>query len=185
VPASDSASLYDELIFQWLGQGRVMFDRESFRAACEKERLLDGGESRPLVFGVKSFEHPIDRLEERCTAVLDLVPEFDARFIRSESDWSSTLYPALTRFLLDAARSAEHLRLILDAHLSLSFAAGSMLNIKSGRQIELEQRTLGSSQVCDGCGDSWLVAGGPSTGGTRLAIERVMAQGEQRAVASW
>lgn len=145
VPASDSASVYDELIFQWLGQGRVMFDRESFRAACEKERLLDGGESGPLVFGVKSFEHPIDRLEERCTAVLNLVPEFDERFIRSESDWSSTLYPALTRFLLAAAKGTEHPRLIIDAHLSLSFAAGSILNIKSGRQIELEQRTLGRS----------------------------------------
>ncbi|MGO8656995.1 SAVED domain-containing protein, partial [Rhizobium ruizarguesonis] len=33
--------------------------------------------------------------------------------------------------------------LVLDAHLTLSFAAGSVLNIKSGRAIELEQRTTG------------------------------------------
>ncbi len=143
VPASDSAFIYDEVVFQWLGQGRVIFDREGLRDACNRERLVDRGESRAWVFGVKSFEHPIDKLEERCTAVLNLVPNFDQRFIRSEADWSSTLYPALTTFLLSAAKDTDRLRLILDAHLSLTFAAGSILNIKSGRQIELEQRTLG------------------------------------------
>jgi hypothetical protein len=145
VPVSESASIYDELIFQWLGQGRVLFDRDTFRAACERERLLDRGQPSPRVFGVKSFEHPIDKLEERCTAVLNLVPQFDQRFIRSEADWSSTLYPALRQFLLTAAKDNERLRLVLDAHLSLSFAAGSVLNIKSGREIELEQRTIGTS----------------------------------------
>ena len=35
------------------------------------------------------------------------------------------------------------LRLALDAHATLAFAAGSVLNIKSGRHVELEQRTLG------------------------------------------
>ncbi|WP_051927621.1 SAVED domain-containing protein [Ruegeria halocynthiae] len=30
----------------------------------------------------------------------------------------------------------------LDAHTTLAFAAGSVLNIKSGRAVELEQRTL-------------------------------------------
>jgi hypothetical protein len=45
--------------------------------------------------------------------------------------------------LLQAAKAGERLRLIIDAHLTLAFAAGSILNIKSGRVIELEQRTLG------------------------------------------
>jgi hypothetical protein len=46
-------------------------------------------------------------------------------------------------YLLEAAKGGERLRLIIDAHLTLSFAAGSVLNIKSGRIIEIEQRTLG------------------------------------------
>ncbi|MET3583484.1 hypothetical protein ABID19_006549 [Mesorhizobium robiniae] len=49
----------------------------------------------------------------------------------------------MKNFLLEAARESERLRLVLDAHLTLSFAAGSVLNIKSGRLIELEQRTTG------------------------------------------
>lgn len=43
---------------------------------------------------------------------------------------------------MDAARTAEHIRLVLDAHTTLAFAAGTVLNIKAGKAIELEQRTL-------------------------------------------
>jgi hypothetical protein len=35
------------------------------------------------------------------------------------------------------------LRLALDAHVTLAFAASSVINIKSGRQVELKQRTIG------------------------------------------
>lgn len=129
---------------QWAAQGRLEFTRSTFRGHCEKESLIgEAGEGRPKVYGVKSFEHATDRLEDRCTKVLDLVPNFADRQIRPEADWRGDLYPALTTFLLDAAKAGERLRLVLDAHLTLSFAAGSVLNIKSGRTIELEQRTLG------------------------------------------
>ena len=127
-----------------MGQGRLEFDRRSCSLPCEREGLLAGAaEQRPQVFGIKSFEHATDRLEERCTSVLNLVPSFMERQIRPEADWQKTLYPALRAFLLDAAKTGERLRLIVDAHLTLGFAAGSILNIKSGRIIELEQRTIG------------------------------------------
>jgi len=64
------------------------------------------------------------------------------------ADWASTLYPALRQFLLDSAKASERLRLVIDAHLTLSFAAGSVLNIKSGRTIEgaanYRQKNMGS-----------------------------------------
>lgn len=144
IPAHESAFVYDDVVFQWLGQGRLEFDRTTFRSACEREGLIaDGGGRGPLVYGVKSFEHATDKLEDRCAAVLNLVPNFNDRQIRPDADWATTLYPALRTFLLDAARAGDRLRLILDAHLTLAFAAGSVLNIKSGRTVELEQRTIG------------------------------------------
>ncbi len=144
IPAHESAFIYDEMVYQWMGQGRLEFDRTSFRAACDREGLMAGTpDARPCIFGVKSFEHATDRLEERCTAVLNLVPSFMDRQIRPEADWQSTLYPELKGFLLEAAKTGQRLRLIIDAHLTLAFAAGSILNIKSGRIIELEQRTIG------------------------------------------
>lgn len=143
IPANESAFPYDDAIFQWMAQGRLEFDRSTFPAICRREGLIGQAEGQPRVYGVKSFEHPIDRLEERCFSVLDLIPVFDERYIRSDADWQATLYPALRAFLLDAAKDQSRLRLALDAHVTLAFAAGSILNVKSGRQLDLEQRTLG------------------------------------------
>ena len=145
IPRNQNAFPYDDVVFQWMAQGRLEFDRASLKAICTREGLVGQGEGRPRVYGVKSFEHPIDRLEERCIQVLDLVPAFDERYIRSEADWAGTLYPALRTFLLSAAKDEPRLRLALDAHITLAFAAGSIINIKSGRFVELEQRTTSRS----------------------------------------
>jgi hypothetical protein len=143
-PPNESAFIYDEVVYQWAAQGRLEFTRANFRGHCEKESLIgEPGDGRPRVYGVKSFEHATDRLEDRCSKVLNLVPDFLDRQIRPESDWKTALYPSLKAFLLEAAHESERIRLVLDAHLTLSFAAGSVLNIKSGRIIELEQRTTG------------------------------------------
>ncbi|MGF6531034.1 hypothetical protein P3T20_001815 [Paraburkholderia sp. GAS206C] len=142
VPANESSFVYDDVAFQWLSQGRLEFDRQTFREACTREGLLAGDGRAHVVFGVKSFEHPFDRLEDRCTVVLDLIPHFDERAIREQTDWAATLYPKLKDFLQTAARDNQHVRLVLDAHITLAFAAGSVLNIKSGRNVEIEQRTV-------------------------------------------
>ena len=75
--------------------------------------------------------------------MLNLVPYFDGRYIRNEADWQDRIFPALREFVLEAARSSDHLRLVLDAHVSLAFAVGAILNVKSGKRIEIEQRTGG------------------------------------------
>lgn len=142
VPVNESSFVYDDVAFQWLSQGRLEFDRQTFREACTREGLLAGDGRAHVVFGVKSFEHPFDRLEDRCTVVLDLIPHFDERAIREQADWATTLYPKLKDFLQTAAKDNEHVRLVLDAHITLAFAAGAVLNIKSGRNVEIEQRTV-------------------------------------------
>lgn len=146
IPHHESSFVYDDVVFKWLGQGKTSFDKDTLKKLCADEGLLaEDSEKRPVVFGVKSFEHPTDLLEDRCAEVLNLVPNFSARQIRSDSDWSTNLYPALKSFLYGAAKESERLRLILDAHLTLSFAAGSVLDIKSGRVVEIEQRTIGKN----------------------------------------
>ncbi|AFL89339.1 hypothetical protein Terro_3109 [Terriglobus roseus DSM 18391] len=143
IPASESAFIYDEIVFRWLAQGRNVFSRADFYAACKHEGLLASIKPAPVVFGVKSFEHATDPLEPRCVKTLNLLPDFYERQIRPESDWTSVIYPKLKHFLLEAAKDHASLRLALDAHITLGVAAGSILNVKSGRTIELEQRTNG------------------------------------------
>src|SRR5690606_5526058 len=56
VPADRSSSPYDEVVFAWLGEGSVSFDRGQLRDACRRESLIGDTEPRPRIFGVKSFE---------------------------------------------------------------------------------------------------------------------------------
>ena len=145
VPANESAFFYDDLVYQWMGQKRHEFDRESFREACEQEGILVTSLQVPEVYGIKSFEHAFDQLENRCEDVLDFVSVFDDRYIRSNADWSGKLYTELDAFIVNAASNNDRLRLALDVHMSLAFVAGSILNIKSGKEIEIEQRVLTKS----------------------------------------
>lgn len=141
----ETAFIYDDLIPKLLGQGRIEFDRNSFRTLCDRERLMDPtGKTKDMItIGVRSFVHPIDNLDERCPRIIDFLSQFDGRYIRNEPDWQASILPRLADFLRAAAREADELRVMLDAHASLAFAAGSVLNVKSGKRIEIEQRMGG------------------------------------------
>jgi hypothetical protein len=144
VPAGEAGFFYDDLIAKLHAQGRKDFDRDSFRDMCAAEKLFDSHQERnPVTVGVRSFMHPIDNLEARCDCILNLVPHFEGRFIRDEAAWSDTIFPELRDFILAAARENEKLRIILDTHVSLAFGVGAILNVKSGKSIEIEQRTAG------------------------------------------
>lgn len=140
-PLSSSATIYDTNIFEWVGQGRIEFDSDSFRAKCEQEGLLAPKGGSMVAYGVKSFEHAFDRLEDRCADVLNFVPAFNDRQIQDVSAWRGSLLPQLQQFLRAIPAPDGRLRLALDAHATLAFAAGFILNTKSSRRVELEQRS--------------------------------------------
>ncbi|KQW43303.1 MULTISPECIES: SAVED domain-containing protein [unclassified Roseateles] len=140
--ANASTTIYDGNIFEWVGQRRMVFDRKDFKEKCAQEGLLAAKpRDVPKVFGVKAFEHPLDRLENRCVDVLNLVREFDERAIRDTAAWRDRLLPSLTGFLLRVPAPDGRIRLALETHATLAFAAGAILDTKSGRLVELEQRT--------------------------------------------
>jgi hypothetical protein len=141
VNAHESSFPHEDLVFRWMAQNRQEFDAKTLRQACREEGLTEEAKPRPVAFGIKSFEHSIDRLDDRCVEVLDLVSAFDDRFIHDSEAWSSSLYPKLQNFIIEAAKAHPSLRLAMDAHTTLAFAAGSVLNVKSGRDVELEQRS--------------------------------------------
>jgi hypothetical protein len=144
VPPAEAGFFYDDLIGKLHAQGRKEFDRDAFRDMCEQERLFDKDRERNSVtIGVRSFMHPIDNLEARCDQTLNLVPHFEGRFIRNAQAWNDTLFPELRDFVLAAARANDSLRIILDTHVSLAFGVGAILNVKSGKSVEIEQRTGG------------------------------------------
>lgn len=156
VPPSGSAFLYDDLIAKLHAQGRIDFDRESFRDMAHSEGILvdPAPSGNALAVGIRSFMHPIDNLENRCDRMLNLVPYFDGRYIRDPADWQRRVRPELEAFVHEAARANDRLRLIFDAHVSLAFGVGVILNVKAGKELEIEQRTGGRR--------SWSMADMPS-----------------------
>ncbi|HEY8264854.1 MAG TPA: SAVED domain-containing protein [Methyloceanibacter sp.] len=142
IPASEAGFSYDDTIKKLHAQGRKEFDRASFRDMVRSENLLADRKDPPSwTIGVKSFMHPIDSLEARTNESLNLAPYFEGRYLRDEKSWNETLYPELKEFVLSHAREHDALRLVLDAHVSLAFAIGSILDVKSGKSIQIEQRT--------------------------------------------
>jgi hypothetical protein len=136
-----STTIYDGNIFEWVGQRRMEFDRKTFREKCGDEGLLTAHAGPSRTYGVKSFEHAFDRLEDSCHDVLNFVSEFDDRFVVDASAWQKSLQPQLKAFLLGLTASDGRLRLAMDAHASLAFAAGAVLDTKSGRVVEVVQRS--------------------------------------------
>jgi hypothetical protein len=80
-------------------------------------------------------------MEKRDDAVLDLAPWFDGRFIHQPEQRQMEVYPRLREFL-DKERSQRR-PLLLDfaAHASVAFAAGWILEAKSGADVRVRQRT--------------------------------------------
>ena len=143
VPLSQAGFPYDDLIMKLHAQERNEFDRDSFRDLCNDEHLLDKKSGGPTMLGVRSFMHPIDDLESRTDKAINLVPFFDGRYIRDPAAWKATVFPELRDFVINAARGQDELRLVLDTHVSLAFGVGAILNAKSGKKIEIEQRAGG------------------------------------------
>ncbi|MET3649836.1 SAVED domain-containing protein [Phyllobacterium ifriqiyense] len=142
IPASEAGFSYDDIVKKLHAQGRKDFDRKSFREMVQDEKLLaDTKVPASLTIGVKSFMHAIDSLEARTTESLNLVPFFEGRYLRDEESWNETILPALKDFVLSHAKENDGLRLVLDAHVSLAFAVGAILDVKSGKSVQIEQRT--------------------------------------------
>ena len=143
-PASEAGFFYDDLIRKLHAQGRKVFDRKTFREMAEEERILTArAQQRSTVIGVRSFMHPIDNIEARTAASLNLVPYFDGRYLRDKASWNSTIYPELRDFVIGQVQGVDDIQIVLDAHVSLAFAVGTILDVKSGKRVEVEQRTQG------------------------------------------
>lgn len=145
-PVSRSAYVYDDLIIKLHGEGDVIFDVGELSSVCDRERLWSDVKptGAPFTLGIRSFMHKYDDMAHRCDVLLDLVPFFDGRFLQDDYQWERDIFPQLRAFIEQNAREHEHLRLRIDAHASVAFAVGRLLDVKSGHRLEIEQRTNGA-----------------------------------------
>lgn len=111
----------------------------------QRERTVRVGrpspEASPVCLGVRSIVGWGGDMEARNEAVLDLTQYFEDRYIKETSWWQEKVFPELRAFL--RSRIDERRPLLLDfaAHSSIAFAAGWLLEPKSGLDVRVRQRT--------------------------------------------
>ena len=134
-----SATVNDQMISSTHGKGiaRNIFDEE-----LEKRILLvaDKYFSKRISIGVKSFICESSGPED-IKLCLSLAEMFNDRKIKGGYNWNRDIYEKLKNFLLTNTTTKQAYQIFLYAHLSIAFAAGRILNSKSGINIFPMQKT--------------------------------------------
>lgn len=89
---------------------------------------------------VQSFKGFGRKHAENCDAVLDLTGLFDGRRVRKPESWNSAILRRLVRFLSRQVKEDLPLDLIVNAHQSVAFALGYLLEAKAGIETSFYQR---------------------------------------------
>lgn len=95
----------------------------------------------PVRLGIRSRVGWDEDMEKRCMADLSLVEYFQGRPVQDLQSWGE-MHRELDRFLKTKRILGLPIHLELPAHLSIAFAAGYILEAKSGYQLSVRQRGL-------------------------------------------
>jgi hypothetical protein len=137
-------SPYDDLAARFIESGRTEHTPETLRALVEKEGLL--AEKEPpykATFAVRSFCRFAHVPETEGAYVVDLTDLFDGRAARTPDAWGGAIRERLDTSLGCVETLAQPVHVALDAHLSIAWYAGFMLNSKAGICVLLRQRVKG------------------------------------------
>jgi SMODS-associated and fused to various effectors sensor domain len=142
--ASDSDFRYDELARQLKVRRLNALNREILTRICREEGLLIDRVVEPdpfLPIAIRSFLGPsADIVGASPENTLLLTDDFRQRYLREDREWQRDIRPKVESFLQGAVKKSAYLRLILDAHASIAFLAGAVLDLKSGIQTHLVQK---------------------------------------------
>lgn len=142
--AAESDFRYDELARQLKVRRLNALTREALLQLCREEGLLVERAAKPdpfLPVAIRSFLGPsadvVDAAPENTLLLLD---EFRQRYLQEGRGWQRDIRPKVETFLRAAVKRSHKLRLILDAHASIAFLAGSVLDLKSSVDTQLVQK---------------------------------------------
>lgn len=172
---------YDELARALKVRQLNSLTRETLLKLCEEEGLLvpaAAGADPFLPIAIRSFLGPAaDVVGAAPDDTLLLVDQFRERYLCDDRDWQTDIRPHVEAFLLAAVKRSAQLRLVLDAHASIAFLAGSVLDLKSGVEVDLVQKGRVGSRT-------WRASDGTKESGPAFAVtERQVGSGPEIALA--
>lgn len=142
--ATDSDFRYDELARQLKSRGLASFTRDTLLALAREEGLLDAilnPADSHLPIAIRSILGAASDLTGATPEnTLSLTDDFRQRYLQDGRDWQTDIRPRVESFLVSAAVRSRKLKVILDAHASIAFLAGTIIDVKSGIDVQLVQK---------------------------------------------
>jgi SMODS-associated and fused to various effectors sensor domain len=141
---TDSDFRYDELARQLKARKLNAFTRGLLLQLARDEGLLvetAAPKQSHLPIAIRSFMGPSSDLSGAAPSdTLVLTGDFRQRYLEDGRSWQEDIRPKVQAFLARAVKRSGQLKLILDAHASIAFLAGTALDLKSGVDVELAQK---------------------------------------------
>lgn len=149
--ASDSDFRFDELARQLKIRQLNRLTRSELEELCRREGLLDpAGQpaSGKTPVAIRSFVGaPADAVGVPPENTLILTDAFNERYLKDGQDWQGNILPRVRDFLQPFLADRRPIRLTLDAHASIAYLAGSILDVKSGVDVDLVQRSRPGTRI--------------------------------------
>jgi hypothetical protein len=168
---------YDDLARQLKVRQLNTLNREILKKFCREEGLFVDKPAQPdpfLKVAIRSFLGPAaDIVGAMPENTLFLTDDFRQRYLRDDLDWQRDIRPKVEEFLRASVVKSPRLRLILDAHASIAFLSGFVLDLKSGVEVELIQKGRVGSRT-------WRADDGSGARGTsfKVSVESLGTGGE-------
>lgn len=139
-----SSFQYDDLVQKLNSRNRNRFTRDLLEQTLREEglwvgRQLKAGPALPIaIHSFLGLATDLVATEPECT--LFLTDLFRHRYLGDGHDWQTDVRPRVEAFLAEMARKSETLRLVLNAHASIAYLAGTIYHVKTGVNVELAQK---------------------------------------------
>ena len=139
-----SSFLYDDLAQKLNSRNRNRFTRKVLEQTLREEGLWIGRQQSvgaALPIAIHSFLGlATDLVATEPEHTLFLTDLFRHRYLGENHDWQADVKPRVETFLVEMARKSDKLRLVLNAHASIAYLAGTIYHVKSGVNAELVQK---------------------------------------------
>ncbi|MBZ0071174.1 MAG: SAVED domain-containing protein [Gammaproteobacteria bacterium] len=169
VSADRSDFRYDELARQLKVRQINALTRDTLIQFCREEGLrveCPSPATTPVPIAIRSFLGPAADISDATPEnTLLLTDEFRQRYLQEGCAWQRDIRPRVENFLRAAVRNTPRLRLILDAHASIAFLAGTVLNLKSAVEVHLIQKGRVGARV-------WRADDGTEVNTTRFSVSQ-------------
>lgn len=130
-----------------IGIEKFEFDKKIFKGlellGCEKKQ------HKKVTIGIRSFFRGAENLNNKTDNMICFLDKFEGRYLKGEYSWNHDVYSKLEEFIKENMNGDVEYEFLMDTHTSIAFAAGRLLDSKTGINVIPIQKTATGVQIWD------------------------------------